>query len=171
MSTQAVNRPLHLAIVLGTRPEAVKMAPLVLAAAAQPDRFKVDVVSTGQHKEMLASMLDWFGLKPSVSLDIMRANQDLAHITMSSLSGINDWLKTAQPDWVLVQGDTTTTFAGALAAFYNRIPVAHVEAGLRTHDKYSPYPEEANRVMTAHLAHLHFPPHRGCAAEPAARGH
>ena len=161
MSTHAVNRPLHLAIVLGTRPEAVKMAPLVLAAAAQPDRFKVDVVSTGQHKEMLASMLDWFGLKPSVSLDIMRANQDLAHITMSSLSGINDWLKTAQPDWVLVQGDTTTTFAGALAAFYNRIPVAHVEAGLRTHDKYSPYPEEANRVMTAHLAHLHFPPTEG----------
>lgn len=161
MNTHSGDRPLHLAVVMGTRPEAVKLAPLVLAAAAQPDRFKVDVVSTGQHKEMLASMLDWFGLKPSVSLDIMRANQDLAHITMSSLSGINDWLKVSKPDWVIVQGDTTTTFAGALAAFYNKIPVAHVEAGLRTHDKYSPYPEEANRVMTAHLAHLHFPPTEG----------
>jgi UDP-N-acetylglucosamine 2-epimerase (non-hydrolysing) len=149
---------------MGTRPEAVKLAPLVLAAAAQPDRFKVDVVSTGQHKEMLASMLDWFGLQPTVSLDIMRANQDLAHITMASLSGINDWLKSAQPDWVVVQGDTTTTFAGALAAFYNKIPVAHVEAGLRTHDRYSPYPEEANRVMTGHLSTLHFPPTAGAKA-------
>lgn len=158
------TRPLHLAVVMGTRPEAVKLAPLVLAAAAQPDRFKVDVVSTGQHKEMLASMLDWFGLQPTVSLDIMRANQDLAHITMASLSGINDWLKSAQPDWVVVQGDTTTTFAGALAAFYNKIPVAHVEAGLRTHDRYSPYPEEANRVMTGHLSTLHFPPTVGAKA-------
>ena len=158
------TRPLHLAVVMGTRPEAVKLAPLVLAAAAQPDRFKVDVVSTGQHKEMLASMLDWFGLQPTVSLDIMRANQDLAHITMASLSGINDWLKSAQPDWVVVQGDTTTTFAGALAAFYNKIPVAHVEAGLRTHDRYSPYPEEANRVMTGHLSTLHFPPTAGAKA-------
>jgi len=158
------HRPLHLAVVLGTRPEAVKMAPVVLAAAKHPLRFKVDVVSTGQHKEMLSSMLEWFGLRPTVSLDIMRANQDLAHITMASLSGINDWLKSAQPDWVLVQGDTTTTFAGALAAFYNKIPVAHVEAGLRTHDRYSPYPEEANRVMTGHLAHLHFPPTLGARA-------
>ena len=158
------TRPLHLAVVMGTRPEAVKLAPLVLAAAAQPDRFKVDVVSTGQHKEMLASMLDWFDLQPTVSLDIMRANQDLAHITMASLSGINDWLKSAQPDWVVVQGDTTTTFAGALAAFYNKIPVAHVEAGLRTHDRYSPYPEEANRVMTGHLSTLHFPPTAGAKA-------
>lgn len=158
------TRPLHIAVVMGTRPEAVKLAPLVLAAAAQPHRFKVDVVSTGQHKEMLASMLEWFGLQPTVSLDIMRANQDLAHITMASLSGINDWLKSAQPDWVVVQGDTTTTFAGALAAFYNKIPVAHVEAGLRTHDRYSPYPEEANRVMTGHLAALHFPPTQGARA-------
>ena len=116
MNTHSGDRPLHLAVVMGTRPEAVKLAPLVLAAAAQPDRFKVDVVSTGQHKEMLASMLDWFGLKPSVSLDIMRANQDLAHITMSSLSGINDWLKVSKPDWVIVQGDTTSALAGAIAA-------------------------------------------------------
>lgn len=164
MSFPPNTRPLHLAVVMGTRPEAVKLAPLVLAAAAQPNRFKVDVVSTGQHKEMLASMLDWFGLKPTVSLDIMRANQDLAHITMASLSGINDWLKGAQPDWVVVQGDTTTTFAGALAAFYNKISVAHVEAGLRTHDRYSPYPEEANRVMTGHLSTLHFPPTAGAKA-------
>lgn len=164
MNLRPNTRPLHLAVVMGTRPEAVKLAPLVLAAAAQPDRFKVDVVSTGQHKEMLASMLDWFGLQPTVSLDIMRANQDLAHITMASLSGINDWLKSAQPDWVVVQGDTTTTFAGALAAFYNKIPVAHVEAGLRTHDRYSPYPEEANRVMTGHLSTLHFPPTAGAKA-------
>ncbi len=159
--TPPLNPPIRLAVVMGTRPEAVKLAPLVLAAQADPQRFQVDVVSTGQHKEMLDSMLAWFGLQPSVSLDIMRPNQDLAHITMSSLSGINDWLKTSRPDWVVVQGDTTTTFAGALAAFYNRIPVAHVEAGLRTHDKYSPYPEEANRVMTGHLADLHFPPTAG----------
>lgn len=152
---------LRLAVVMGTRPEAVKLAPLVLAAAAQPERFSVDVVSTGQHKEMLLSMLDWFGLKPTVSLNIMRANQDLAHITMASLSGINDWLKASRPDWVVVQGDTTTTFAGALAAFYNKIPVAHVEAGLRTHERYSPFPEEANRVMTGHLSTLHFPPTEG----------
>ncbi len=164
MNLSENTRPLHLAVVMGTRPEAVKLAPLVLAAAQQPHRFKVDVVSTGQHKEMLASMLDWFGLQPTVSLDIMRANQDLAHITMASLSGINDWLKSAQPDWVVVQGDTTTTFAGALAAFYNKIPVAHVEAGLRTHDRYSPYPEEANRVMTGHLSTLHFPPTEGARA-------
>ena len=154
-------RPLHLAVVIGTRPEAVKLAPLVLAAQAQPEYFKVDVVSTGQHREMLASMLAWFGLRPSVSLDIMKPNQNLAHITMASLGGISDWLDHNRPDWVIVQGDTTTTFAGALAAFYHRIPVAHVEAGLRTHNKLSPYPEELNRVMTGHIATLHFPPTSG----------
>ncbi|MDZ4160723.1 MAG: UDP-N-acetylglucosamine 2-epimerase (non-hydrolyzing) [Burkholderiales bacterium] len=154
-------RPLHLAVVIGTRPEAVKLAPLVLAAQAQPEHFKVDVVSTGQHREMLASMLAWFGLRPSVSLDIMKPNQNLAHITMASLGGISDWLDHNRPDWVIVQGDTTTTFAGALAAFYHRIPVAHVEAGLRTHNKLSPYPEELNRVMTGHIATLHFPPTAG----------
>ncbi|MDP3134560.1 MAG: UDP-N-acetylglucosamine 2-epimerase (non-hydrolyzing) [Burkholderiaceae bacterium] len=152
---------MHLAVVIGTRPEAVKLAPLVLAAQAQPEHFKVDVVSTGQHREMLASMLAWFGLRPSVSLDIMKPNQNLAHITMASLGGISDWLDHNRPDWVIVQGDTTTTFAGALAAFYHRIPVAHVEAGLRTHNKLSPYPEELNRVMTGHIATLHFPPTAG----------
>jgi UDP-N-acetylglucosamine 2-epimerase (non-hydrolysing) len=149
---------------MGTRPEAIKLAPVVLAAAARPDTFQVDVISTGQHREMLESMLQWFGIRPAVSLDIMRPNQDLAHITMASLGGISDWLKAHQPDWVVVQGDTTTTFAGALAAFYHRIPVAHVEAGLRTHDRYSPYPEEMNRVMTGHLAARNFAPTEGARA-------
>jgi UDP-N-acetylglucosamine 2-epimerase (non-hydrolysing) len=151
-------------VVLGTRPEAVKLAPLVLAAQARPDLFEVDVISTGQHREMLASMLGWFGIEPAVSLNIMRENQDLAHITMASLDGINQRLKTHRPDWVVVQGDTTTTFVGALAAFYHQIPVAHVEAGLRTHDLYSPFPEEANRVMTGHLSSMHFPPTEGARA-------
>lgn len=158
------STPLHLAIVIGTRPEAVKLAPLVLAAQTQPERFRVSVVSTGQHREMLETMLRWFGLQPAVSLDIMKPNQDLAHITMASLGGISDWLGQHRPDWVLVQGDTTTTFAGALAAFYHRINVAHVEAGLRTHDRYSPYPEEMNRLMTGRIATLHFPPTAGARA-------
>ena len=153
--------PIKLAVVLGTRPEAVKLAPIILGALAQPERFEVDVISTGQHKEMLASMLTWFGLQPSVSLDIMRANQDLAHITMASLDGINQRFKTHKPDWVVVQGDTTTTFVGALTAFYHQVPVVHVEAGLRTHTLYSPFPEEANRLMTGHLSTLHFPPTEG----------
>lgn len=159
--THSPHAPIRLAVVIGTRPEAVKLAPLVLAAQAQPEHFAVDVISTGQHREMLASMLGWFGITPTVSLDIMKPNQNLAHITMASLGGISDWLDHNRPDWVVVQGDTTTTFAGALAAFYHRIPVAHVEAGLRTHDKLSPYPEELNRVMTGHIATLHFPPTAG----------
>ena len=153
--------PLRLAVVMGTRPEAVKLAPVVMAALERPQQFSVEVISTGQHREMLDSMLNWFGLKPAVSLDIMRANQDLAHITTASLTGIHDHFKLNRPDWVIVQGDTTTTFAGALAAFYHRIPVAHVEAGLRTHDRYSPFPEELNRVMTGHIATRHFAPTSG----------
>ena len=163
-TTQHGDKPLRLAVVLGTRPEAVKLAPLVLAAQARPQQFEVDVISTGQHREMLASMLAWFGIEPAVSLNIMRENQDLAHITMASLDGINQRLKAHRPDWVVVQGDTTTTFVGALAAFYHQIPVAHVEAGLRTHDLYSPFPEEANRVMTGHLSSMHFPPTEGARA-------
>jgi UDP-N-acetylglucosamine 2-epimerase (non-hydrolysing) len=162
MSNQnLLKSPIKLAVILGTRPEAVKLAPVILGAMARPDLFEVDVISTGQHKEMLASMLNWFGIQPAVSLDIMKANQDLAHITMASLDGINRRFQTHKPDWVVVQGDTTTTFVGALTAFYHQVPVAHVEAGLRTHTLYSPFPEEANRVMTGHLATLHFPPTSG----------
>lgn len=161
MPHPSLFRPLRLAIVMGTRPEAVKLSPVALAALAQPERFSVQVVSTGQHREMLTSMLNWFGITPAASLDIMKVNQDLAHITMACLGGLHQWLGEHRPDWVLVQGDTTTTFAGALAAFYQRIPVAHVEAGLRTHDKHSPYPEEMNRVLTGHLAALHFSPTEG----------
>ena len=160
-TSAAPVRPLRLAVVMGTRPEAVKLAPVVMAALERPHQFAVEVVSTGQHREMLDSMLNWFGLKPAVSLNIMRANQDLAHITTASLTGIHDHFTLNRPDWVIVQGDTTTTFAGALAAFYHRIPVAHVEAGLRTHDRYSPFPEELNRVMTGHIATRHFAPTTG----------
>ncbi|MFZ2989209.1 non-hydrolyzing UDP-N-acetylglucosamine 2-epimerase, partial [Ideonella sp.] len=161
MNARSQHRPLRLAVVIGTRPEAIKLAPIALAARALPEQFEVEVVSTGQHREMLASMLDWFGITPAASLDIMRANQDLAHITMACLGGLTERFAAHRPDWVIVQGDTTTTFAGALAAFYQRIPVAHVEAGLRTHNKHSPYPEEANRVLTGHLADLHFSPTEG----------
>ena len=159
--TASTRPPVRLAIVMGTRPEAVKLSPVALAAQARPEQFNVQIISTGQHREMLASMLQWFGIVPDTSLDIMKVNQDLAHITMACLGGLSQWLAEHRPDWVVVQGDTTTTFAGALAAFYQRIPVAHVEAGLRTHDKYSPYPEEMNRVLTGHLAALHFSPTEG----------
>jgi UDP-N-acetylglucosamine 2-epimerase (non-hydrolysing) len=163
-NSSSKSSKLRIAIVLGTRPEAVKMAPIVMAAQAMPDAFEVDLISTGQHKEMLQSMLAWFDLTPNVTLDIMQTNQGLAHITTASFTGIGAHLAQHRADWVLVQGDTTTTFAGALAAFYQRIPVAHVEAGLRTHDKYSPFPEELNRVMTGHIAQLHFAPTKGARA-------
>ncbi|XVX19514.1 non-hydrolyzing UDP-N-acetylglucosamine 2-epimerase [Actinomycetota bacterium] len=151
-------RPVRLAVVIGTRPEAVKLAPLVLVAREDPERFEVQLLSTGQHKEMLRSMLGWFGLTPDTELDIMRPDQSISHITTAALTGLEAAFAASRPDWVVVQGDTTTTFAGALAAFYEKIPVAHVEAGLRTHDRYSPFPEEMNRVLTGQLATLHLAP-------------
>src|SRR5262245_37298754 len=137
-----------LLVVIGTRPEAIKLAPVVIGARLQPERFETSVVITSQHREMLDQMLREFELTANVDLDIMRHDQDLAHITSAALNGLYDTIGKLKPDWVIVQGDTSTTFAGALAAFYHRVRVAHVEAGLRTYDKFQPYPEEINRCLT-----------------------
>jgi UDP-N-acetylglucosamine 2-epimerase (non-hydrolysing) len=143
--------------VFGTRPEAIKLAPVVKELTGRPD-FDCRICVTGQHREMLTQVLELFELRPDWDLDVMRPNQDLAYLTGAVLSGVGEVVRSFQPDRVIVQGDTTTTFAGALAAFYNRIPVAHVEAGLRTDDIYSPWPEEVNRRLVTHIADLHFAP-------------
>ena len=143
--------------VFGTRPEAIKMAPLVHALEKNENTESI-VCVTAQHREMLDQVLDIFGIKPDYDLNIMQPRQTLATITEKSLHGLDEVLEKAQPDIVLVHGDTSTTFAGALAAFYHKIPVGHVEAGLRTYDKYSPFPEEMNRKLTGQIATLHFAP-------------
>ncbi|ALM54660.1 non-hydrolyzing UDP-N-acetylglucosamine 2-epimerase [Halomonas huangheensis] len=141
----------------GTRPEAIKMAPLALALQAD-ERFDAKVCVTGQHREMLDQVLDLFALVPDYDLAVMRPGQDLTDVTAAILQGMRDVLSTVKPDIVLVHGDTATTFAVTLAAYYQQIPVAHVEAGLRTGNIYSPWPEEANRKLTGALAELHFAP-------------
>jgi UDP-N-acetylglucosamine 2-epimerase (non-hydrolysing) len=145
-------------MVFGTRPETIKMAPIWMALKARPDEFDAKVVVTAQHRQMLDRALNDFGLTPDFDLDIMRDNQDLFHVTSRALDGMKTVMESFVPDWVLVQGDTTTTFAGALAAFYKRAKIGHVEAGLRTHNKYSPYPEEINRRLTGAMTDLHFAP-------------
>src|SRR6516165_3544324 len=139
---------MKLLFVFGTRPEAIKLAPVVRELSARPD-FQCKVCVTGQHRELLAQVLDLFGLRPDWNLEIMRPDQDLAYLTGAALSGVAGVLASWRPDRVIVQGDTTTTFAGALAAFYQRIPVAHV---------YSRWPEEVNRRLVSHVADLHFAP-------------
>ena len=143
--------------VFGTRPEAIKMAPLVRALNEDP-YFESVLCVTAQHREMLDQVLELFELTPDHDLNIMKPNQTLAMITSNVLNGIEEVLQKEKPDIVLVHGDTSTTFAASLAAFYQQIPVGHVEAGLRTFDRYSPFPEEMNRVMTGHLATMHFAP-------------
>lgn len=144
--------------IFGTRPEAIKMAPLVLELQKYPDRIQPIVTVTAQHREMLDQVLQLFRIQPDYDLDIMSPSQTLFDITNRALSGLDVVLAQAKPDLVLVHGDTTTTFVGALAAFYHQIPVGHVEAGLRTGDKYSPYPEEMNRKLAGVLTDLHFAP-------------
>ncbi|MBQ1372451.1 MAG: UDP-N-acetylglucosamine 2-epimerase (non-hydrolyzing) [Oscillospiraceae bacterium] len=143
--------------VFGTRPEAIKMAPLVKHLAAMPE-FESLCCLTGQHREMLDSVMDIFQLRGDYDLNIMQARQSLSSITSRTLLGMDEVIEQAKPDLILVHGDTSTTFAGALAAFYHKIPVGHVEAGLRTGDKYSPYPEEMNRKLVGSIADLHFCP-------------
>ncbi len=143
--------------VFGTRPEAIKMAPLVKRLNLEPGIESVLCV-TAQHREMLDQVLDLFQLKPDYDLNIMQPNQTISAITANVLTGIEEVFVKERPDIVLVHGDTTTTFAASLAAFYNKVKIGHVEAGLRTYDKYSPYPEEMNRVLTSHLADFHFAP-------------
>lgn len=145
-------------LVFGTRPEAIKMAPLVKEFQKHPDTFQTIVCVTGQHREMLDQVLHIFDIRPDFDLNIMKQGQDLYDVTARVLTGMRDVLREAQPDVVLVHGDTTTSTAAALAAFYQQIPVGHVEAGLRTHNILSPWPEEMNRQITGRIASYHFAP-------------
>ncbi len=145
-------------LVFGTRPEAIKMAPLVKEFQKYPGEFETVVCVTGQHRQMLDQVLDLFDIKPDYDLNIMKQGQDLYDVTARVLIGMRDVLNTDKPDVVLVHGDTTTSTAAALAAFYQRIPVGHVEAGLRTKNIYSPWPEEMNRQLTGRIATYHFAP-------------
>lgn len=151
-------KKLRLMTVFGTRPEAIKMCPLVLEMHKYPEYIEPIVAVTAQHREMLDQVLELFNIKPDYDLNIMASGQTLYDITTRALNGLKEVIEDAKPDMVLVHGDTTTTFAGALAAFYAQVPVGHVEAGLRTGNKYSPYPEEMNRKLTGSIADMHFAP-------------
>lgn len=144
--------------IFGTRPEAIKMAPLVKELEKNGDKIESVVCVTAQHRQMLDQVLEIFDIKPDYDLNIMKDRQTLVDIAVRALEGLDKVMKEAKPDIVLVHGDTSTTFSGALAAFYNRIAVGHVEAGLRTYDKYFPYPEEINRRITGVIADMHFAP-------------
>ena len=152
-------KPIRVMTIFGTRPEAIKMAPLVRELAGR-DGIESLCCVTAQHRQMLDSVLEIFRLKPDYDLNIMEPNQTLSTITSKCLAGVEQVLGQARPDLVLVHGDTSTTFAGALAAFYHKVPVGHVEAGLRTYDKYSPFPEEMNRTLVGDIATLHLAPTR-----------
>lgn len=145
-------------IVFGTRPEAIKMAPLVHELKQRSNEFELNVTVTAQHREMLDQVLDVFKITPDYDLNIMKQKQTLAEITTRALEGLDQVMKETEPDIVLVHGDTTTTFAASLAGYYNQVVVGHVEAGLRTWNKYSPFPEELNRQLTSVMADIHFAP-------------
>jgi len=148
---------IKVSIVFGTRPEAIKLAPVILAMRADR-RFDCRVCVTAQHREMLDQVLTVFGITPETDLNLMKANQSLGKLTSTAIFELDQYLSTERPHLVIVQGDTTTAFCGALAAFYHHIPVGHVEAGLRTGDMNAPWPEEANRVLVSRIAELHFAP-------------
>ncbi len=158
--TRHHKRPLKIAVIFGTRPEAIKLAPLITRLRHHPDRFETVTVVTAQHREMLDQVLELFAIRPKHDLHIIRPRQSLAQITTNAATGLDAVLTEEKPDYVIVQGDTSTTFVGALAAFYHKIRVAHVEAGLRTRQKYYPFPEEVNRHLTSVVADLHFAPTR-----------
>lgn len=148
----------HIIVTIGTRPEAIKMAPVLMALQHYPEDFRVTLVSTAQHRQMLDQVLEAFQLEPEVDLDTMRPNQSLSESSARALRGLDKILADLCPDLLLVQGDTNTVLAGAMAAYFHRIPVGHVEAGLRTNDPYRPFPEEMNRRLTSPLTRLHFAP-------------
>jgi UDP-N-acetylglucosamine 2-epimerase (non-hydrolysing) len=156
--TSFTRKPAKVMVIFGTRPEAIKMAPLVKELEQAAPHLQVKVAVTAQHREMLDQVLDLFHITPDYDLDIMEPGQTLVTVTTKALEGLAGVLDRERPDLVLVHGDTTTTFVGSLAAFYHQIPVGHVEAGLRTGNKYSPYPEEINRKLTGCLSDLHFAP-------------
>lgn len=153
-----MSAPIKVMTIFGTRPEAIKMAPLVLELEKYPEDFETIVTVTAQHRQMLDQVLDIFGIEPDYDLNIMKDRQTLTDVTTKGLEGLDKVMKEVKPDIVLVHGDTTTTFIASLAAFYNQIAVGHVEAGLRTWNKYSPFPEEMNRQLTGVLADIHFAP-------------
>ena len=150
--------PLRVLVVFGTRPEAIKMAPVVRALARRGDLAKVTMCTTAQHREMLDQVLDLFGIRPEVDLDLMRPNQSPSEVAARVLAAMDPILAEVNPDWILVQGDTTTVMATAIAAHHRRVRVGHVEAGLRTYDRANPFPEEMNRVLVDHISDLHFAP-------------
>src|SRR5207249_1792684 len=153
-----MNERKNVMVVIGTRPEAIKLAPVVLELRKHGESFSTQICVTGQHREMLDQMLQVFGLRPDHDLGVMKAGQSLAEVTTACLTGLDRVLRQERPAVVLVQGDTTTTFAASLAAYYHHIPVGHIEAGLRTGKKYDPFPEEINRRLTTHLSDFHFAP-------------
>jgi UDP-N-acetylglucosamine 2-epimerase len=152
----------RLLIVVGSRPEAVKMAPLVLACTAQPEDFEVLLCSTGQQSNMIPQALAEFDLTADIDLQVMRPNQTLAELTSRLMTALDKTILEHNPHWIVVQGDTTSAMVGALAGFYRQVPVAHVEAGMRTGDPFSPFPEEVNRRIITQCATLHFAPTKGC---------
>lgn len=158
MNIKRIARRIKVLIVFGTRPEAIKLSPIIKQFELNKDKFKTIVCVTGQHREMLDQVLQLFEIEPDYNLDIMTDNQSLSEVTSRVLLGITNVLEKEKPDWIFVQGDTTTNFISAVAAFYLKIKIAHVEAGLRTNDKYSPFPEEINRRLTSHIADIHFAP-------------
>ncbi|MEU5438423.1 UDP-N-acetylglucosamine 2-epimerase (non-hydrolyzing) [Streptomyces sp. NPDC020719] len=169
MSTFASNAPVRAMLVLGTRPEAIKLAPLARALESDP-QFEPVVVTTGQHREMLHQMLDLLRVEVGFTLDVMRNRQQLSDLTARLVKGLGTLLRAQRPDVVIVQGDTTTALTGALCAFYERIPVAHVEAGLRTGVPDNPFPEELNRCLIGRMARWHFAPTERAARHLAAEG-
>jgi UDP-N-acetylglucosamine 2-epimerase (non-hydrolysing) len=164
------STPRNLLFICGTRPEGIKLAPVIKAFARHPDRYSIKLCVTGQHRQMLQQTLDFFELQPDFDLELMKPGQTLFDVTAGALSRLEGVLDRSQPHLVLVQGDTTTAFAGGMAAFYKKIPVAHVEAGLRTGDKYSPFPEEVNRALISKLADFHFAPTQAAADNLANEG-
>ncbi len=164
------HEPYKVHVIVGTRPEAVKMAPVLKELRRRPTRFLAKLVSTGQHREMLYQTLSSFGLSPDIDLNIMTSEQTLGELTARVLTACEKVFKDDRPDLVLVQGDTTTVLSAALAAYYAKIPVGHVEAGLRSFDRYNPFPEEINRKMVSALATLHFAPTELSAAQLKGEG-
>jgi len=164
------SSPKRVLFIFGTRPEAIKLSPIVLHMQARPGEFDVRICVTGQHREMLDRVLSVFGIRPDHDLDVMQPNQTLAQCASRMIAALDPVIAAEQPAMVVVQGDTTTTLCGALAAFYRHVPVAHAEAGLRTGDLLQPFPEEANRLLTTRLARLHFPPTEESRANLLAEG-
>jgi len=150
----------RIAVIFGTRPDTIKLSPIILELRKHQEHFEVVTIATAQHRQMLDQVLDVFKIRPDYDLNIMEPKQSLARLTKNTIAALDEVLVKVKPDFVLVQGDTTTTFVGTLASFYHQIPVGHVEAGLRTHDKFNPFPEEINRRLTSCIADLHFAPTR-----------